>query len=305
MARSQNSAGRGRGHSLRKRRRDSGAILILWAICLPALLGLLIGAIQLGNLLQSSDNARYVADANAQNAADAKAQNVADAAALAASSYLATIHPTGPMVVQSIPIDCQPSPTGPPIRCKCRVAADGTITGCASYVWLNGYYIYEGEDWLAIGTQVSGQTALQDASGAWACGSLGSGNGNHGYCTELDVAPLVPGYVDGSLSDGETISQAITATATAISVETQNGFTVYSGCAPPPQFLLAEGPTAQDSTGVSCVGYDAAGTIWVSVLETFTLPGVGLATDEKWALATVVRGTAVLCPGPPPSGQCN
>jgi hypothetical protein len=292
----------GRKHA----RGDDGVILVFWALCLPVLLGLLLATIQLGNLLQSTDNARNVADATAQNAADATAQNAADAAATAAASYLATIHPTGQMVVQSIPIICLRTVRHgrtTTMSCECSVGAQDVISSCAHYDWLDGYYIYETDQWEAVGSQVSFSTALSDPAGTWTCQSR---DPTTNYCSELNVYPPDQSYgVNGSVSDGDTISQALTATATAMSVEGNYGVANYSGCTPPAGFLLAEGPSAQNPTGVTCIGYDAAGTIWVGALVTFTLPGVGSAVTEKSSWATVVGGKTVLCPGPPPSGSCN
>jgi hypothetical protein len=281
--------------------RDEGAILVFWALCLPVLAALLIGVLELGNLVQSTDNSQNVADANARNAADANAAQAADAAALAAASYLATTDPKGPLVVNLIPIDCPQSKkskhSGPPPGCNCNVGSQDVISDCANYQWLNGYYIYEGDDWEAIGgSEVSPAAALSDPAGTWTCQSRYNGSQ---FCGEVNIYPPGQGYgVNGSASDGNTINQAIAATIAAMSVLEKDG-TSYSGCTPPPDFLLAEGPG-----GVSCIGYDAAGTIWVTARETFTLPGVGLAMTQQSAWATEVGGKGVLCLGPPPSVAC-
>jgi TadE-like protein len=291
---------RGPGHGVRNHRtRDEGAILVFWALCLPLLLGLAVGVLQLGNLVQSRDNAQDSAYDNAQNTADA----AADTAAVAAANYLATNHPNGAMVVNLVPIDCQQpnqhsNQPGPPTPCRCNVDGQDAITGCANYQWLNGYSIYEGDQWEAIGgSQVSFAQALSDPAGTWTCQSRYR---RSQHCAELNVYPPGPDYgVNGSVSNGETISQAIVATNAAVSVEEQNGIS-YSGCTPPPDFLLAEGPE-----GVSCIGYDAAGTIWVVAREPFTLPGFGAQIAQKTAFATESGGQGVLCSGPPPSGACQ
>ncbi len=93
----------------------------------PLLATLLVGVIELGNLLQSSDNA----------------QNAADAAALSAAGYLATNHPD-PMVIHSLPITCFTT-SGNVVSCKCHVDSADKVTHCADYSWLEGYSLYKGD----------------------------------------------------------------------------------------------------------------------------------------------------------------
>ena len=107
--------------------RDEGVILILWVLCLPLLAALLVGVIELGNFLQSSDNA----------------QNAADAAALSAAGYLATNHPDA-MVIHSLPITCFTT-SGNVVICKCHVDSANRVTHCADYSWLEGYSLYKAD----------------------------------------------------------------------------------------------------------------------------------------------------------------
>jgi hypothetical protein len=259
----------------RRERNDGGVILVFWALLLPLLAALLVGVIELGNLLQSGDNA----------------QNAADAAALSAADQLQS-H-TGLMVVHSIPA----------LGAKCQPNSAGIIT-CNNYTWLNdiGYSIYEGGQWESIGTdtgdQISAISALTAAARTWSC----SPRRHSHYCTFINIGPPGPAYgVDASLSDDATISLAVTATNAAASIAANYGFTGFSGCTPPTGFLLAEGPTA-----INCIAYDSAGTMWVSVSNSVLFPGSDLATSQKssWA-ALDAQGTALLCPGPPPSEQCH
>ncbi len=232
----------GEANKARKGERgDEGVILVLWALCLSMLATLMVGVIALGNLLQSADNA----------------QNAADAAALAAVDYLAWIHPVGPMVVNRIPIS---------LGDECQASVQSPISQCAHYGWLYGYYIYEADEWEAIGApggQVSGAQALSDASSAWTCAALRSSKHHPGqsYCTELNIPA---GTWNGWLIKvtARQISVAITATQQAMSIQKNYGFTSYSGCNAPQDFLLAD-----SSMGVSCIAYDAAGTVWVSVAD--------------------------------------
>ena len=260
--------------------RDDGVVLVLWALFLPLLAGLMVGVIWLGNLLQSADNA----------------ENAADAAALAAAGYLVQQDYPPPLVVTNIP-DI--------LGYECQVGASNTITTCAhsNYGWLYGYSIYEAGTWNAIWTANEAEQALREAGTAWTCqgqAMLPSSHHHHGplYCTGINIRPPAWGYgVDGSLSDNATISEVAGATATAITVEVKYGFTSYSGCTPPQNFLLAEG------SGASCIGYDAAGIIWVSVPDQPGSPGSPAPGEKTWATAAEVP--AVLCPGPPPSGSCS
>ena len=106
--------------------------------------------------------------------------------------------------------------------------------------------------------------------------------------------------MDASLSDAQSINEAIDATGKAISIEQAYGFNGSSGCTTPQDFLLAEG------AGVSCISYDAAGTISVSVPDSAAFLGLGPTTIYKTSWATILAsGTATLCSGPPSSGNCN
>jgi Putative Flp pilus-assembly TadE/G-like len=276
------SGSRGPSESSRTRHSgDDGVILVFWALCLPLLAALFVGVLELGNLVQSGDNA----------------QDAADAAALGAAGSLIDFPP--PMVVSNIPGI---------LGYMCTVGSGDTISGCAgqNYGWLYGYSIYEGGTWEPIWDPQEAISALRAAGTDWTCQGEArlSRRGHHRgklYCTGVNIFPPAPGYgVTGSVSPDATISQALAATSTAMSIETNYGVTSYSGCTPPDGFFLADG-----SSGVSCIGYDAAGTIWVSVPNSAAFPGIGLAAEGKSAWATVSSGTAVLCPGPPPSGVCN
>ena len=265
------------------KRNDEGVILVLWVLCLSLLATLLIGVIELGNLLQSSDNA----------------QNAADAAALSAAGYLATYHPD-PMVIPSLPVTCF-TKSGSLVSCKCHVDSADRVTHCADYFWLEGYSLYKGDpwnEWEAIGSQISPQQALDYAAGNWTC----SRQNGQGYCVKLSIHPPGTGYgVDAALTDDATVSTARDATRLALGVQNNYGFSSSSGCTAPQDFLLAEGPT-----GVTCISYDAAGTVRVSVPEPALLFGAGSSTIYRTSWATTLTGNAAtLCSGSPPAGNCK
>ena len=163
-------------------RGDDGVILVLWVLCLSLLATLLVGVIELGNLLQSSDDA----------------QNAADAAALSAAGYLATNHPD-PMVIHSLPITCFTT-FGNPVSCKCNVDSANRVIDCTNYFWLEGYSLYKGSprnEWEAIANQISPKQALDYANGNWTC----SRQNRNGYCVKLNIHPPGNGYgVDATLN---------------------------------------------------------------------------------------------------------
>jgi hypothetical protein len=265
------------------KRNDEGVILVFWVLCLSLLATLLVGVIALGNLLQSSDNA----------------QNAADAAALSAAGYLATNHPD-PMIIHSLPITCFTT-SGNFVSCKCHVDSSNGVTHCADYFWLEGYSLYKGDpwnEWEAIGSQISPKQALDYAAGSWTC----SHQNGQGYCVKLNIHPPGNGYgVDAALTDDATISTAREATQVALGVQNNYGFSRSSGCTAPQDFLLAEGPT-----GITCISFDAAGTIRVSVPEPVLLFGAGSTTIYRTSWATTLTGNAAtLCSGAPPAGDCR
>ena len=259
--------------------RDAGVILVFWVLCLSLLSTLFVGVLALGNLLQSSDNA----------------QNAADAAALAGEDYLAGIHTVGLMVENNIPIDWSD---------ECQAGGGNVAVQCTNYSWLYGYSIYEGDNWVPIGDPPSAISALSYAGSAWTCGRLGTGprHHHHGqrYCIELDISPPGQGYgVDASLSDDPTITVATQATQEAASIEENYGFSNSAGCTAPQGVFLAEGSYR------SCIGYDAAGSIWVTVPDPAVIPGTGITQIDKTSWATKFPSGTGLCSGIPPGGNCN
>lgn len=284
-SRSSGSLSQGPRHLLYHRAtKEDGAILVFWVLCLPVLAALLVGVLFLGDLLQSADNA----------------QNAADAAALAAVDGLAATRPRH-LVLRALPIYWRD-------RCGTDLSATNP---CKHYGWLDGRYIYVDGQWELIGGpdgQISARAALAygTAQGTWLCATpLVNRQGSASpYCGFLAVtAPGTPGDgpgADGALSDSKAVDAAAAAARNAESVLQHYGFTNDSGCTAPHGFLLAEG-----STGVTCIGYDAAGTAWVEVPTSTSFGPSGLAAIRKSSWATMSDGTAVLCPGRPPAGNCD
>jgi hypothetical protein len=259
--------------------RDAGVILVFWVLCLSLLSALFVGVLALGNLLQSSDNA----------------QNAADAAALAGEDYLAGIHTVGLMVENSLPIDWGD---------RCQVGGSSVAVQCANYSWLYGYSIYERNNWVPIGDKSSAINALSYAGSAWTCGRFATRSRHHHsgqtYCVELHIYPPGQGYgVDASLSDDPTITVATEATEDAASIEENYGFSNSAGCTAPQGIYLAEGSSQ------SCIGYDAAGSVWVTVPDPAVFPGTGIAQIDKTSWATKFPSGTALCSGISPDGNCN
>ncbi len=159
-------------------------------------------------------------------------------------------------------------------------------------------------NWVSIGDPSSAISALSYAGSAWTCGRLGTGprRHHHGqrYCIELNISPPGQGYgVDASLSDDATITVATQATEDAASIEENYGFSNSPGCTAPHGVFLAEGSTR------SCIGYDAAGSIWVTVPDPAVFPGAGITQIDKTSWATKFLSGTDLCSGIPPDGNCN
>ena len=222
------------------------------------------------------------------------------AGALAAAGYLAENHP-GPMVLHkseslarlaagTLPI----ASAKPPEQANRSPVAQITTTGSAAVS-----YTRMGNGYRSVGLRFLTKSALTNPG--WTCATVQVHHGNY-YCTELDVNP--PG-VNGSLSDRNTISQAISATETAVSVQQNYGFASYSGCTEPQTFFSTVVDLAGQPSGATCIAFDQAGTIWVSVADPVTYPGSVVTTVAKssWA-AELPNGTAVLCSGASPSGNC-
>lgn len=242
----------------------------------------MVGVILLGDFLQSADNA----------------QNASDAAALAAADRLGT---SGQVVVKTLAIS-------PRDRCGTDLSA---ANPCRHYGWLRGNYIYIDDEWELIGPppapiSAAGALAYGTASGAWTCASplLNRAGSPSPYCATLAVsAPGTPGQstsANGALSTLVALDATNAAADEAKSVLQHYGFTNFSGCAVPQGFLLAQGPT-----GVTCIGYDAEGTVWVDVPASPGAEADGLTDARRSSWATLSDTVAVLCSGPPPSGDCD
>ena len=96
--------------------------------------------------------------------------------------------------------------------------------------------------------------------------------------------------MNASLSHGSSITEAIDAAGKAMSIEQNYGFnSSSSGCTAPPDLLLANtsvqaaAQLGESQMGVSCISYDAAGTISVSVLDSGIFPVGGLSAIYKTA----------------------
>jgi Putative Flp pilus-assembly TadE/G-like len=225
----------------RPQRGDEGIVLILWVFAITALLGCLALSVDLGNLAQQAGNV----------------QNAADSAAISAALILgAQSQSTLGGLVDTLPV-------GIPAKDRC----DSELHSCGQYGWLDGYYLYEGNQWLEIVSsdpepgQVLDESALADgvASGDWTCTSRLS---MHNYCRQLsdsatfDTSDSAP--EEWALSDdGAAIEAAISATTWAKSLVQQTyGITAdWSGCpgAPATGFSFAVWPGSAQPT--TCIEY--------------------------------------------------
>jgi hypothetical protein len=244
-------------------RGDDGVVLVLWVLCLAALVAFLAAGLDLGNLGQGVVNA----------------QDAADSAVLGAAGRL------GP----ELPLSVYPSvgacdgggPWGGSGLGDCPCPRDLSL-GCrdGDYSWLNGYYIYvQDQGWLRIPEEISGEQAfaygLQPhwANGEWSPGwscSMSLSYRHHGPWptpsrprragtgpeTCLEVSTNVTGSGPGALTDDRTVHELTSAVQYAESLAQtyypSGQGADWSSCASPPVgFSIAQ-------RGDKCIGYEAS-----------------------------------------------
>ncbi len=144
--------------------------------------------------------------------------------------------------------------------------------------------------------------ALQYTSTAWTCPSLWPRTRRNParYCEGVNIFRPSSIYgLNASLADATAFNAANNAAQEAISIQEKYGFTSHSGCSEPAGYFLV------GLSSVTCIAYDPAGTIWVSVPDPSLLPGDRTATIQKASWATETNGLVVLCGGMPPGGNCT
>jgi Putative Flp pilus-assembly TadE/G-like len=281
---------------------DDGVILILWVLSLAALFGFMALVLNIGDLLQSSDNV----------------QNAADSAALYGADSLHANSVYQPVV--SIP--SQYRCTLALSRCTTRGSGPNSPS---SYAWLQAQdlYIYEGlptptQGWEQIVVASSGASLppgeisdvaafeLGAASGPWLCSLRGIAGR---FCTQIDTD--VAGTGNDALGDGSPV--AATNAAEALVHDSYSITANWNGCPglPPPGFYLAEG-----WAGTTCIAYCAPAS---------NAPCGGRAVNFFWVMAlvqappSIISGDGVTCTGrvawaiptalapgaPLPSGKCS
>jgi hypothetical protein len=297
----------GRYGRLPCRRGDDGVILVFWLLTLTALFGFMALAINLGNLLQSTDNVQNAADSGAVSGASSLA-----AALQSPSPFYTTVSPAG--------FDCRVNGT----------QLTGCIGGADPYRWLlpqggGAAYIYENlgpenAGWWQIvpesqaGDLQPGQTTDVQAfnygtqSGSWFCSQETRSKRRPTRCLEVSTGVGVDVTQDGALSNG----LAVLATNAALTlVEQSYGINPnWSGCSGdlPAGFSFAE-------AGVTCIAYcipsqgtACAGTgdttVWVMALvqappSFISGDGVTCTGKAAWADAAGLMAAA-----PAPAGNC-
>jgi hypothetical protein len=300
----------GRYATVLRRKSDDGVILVFWLLILTALFGFMALAINLGNLLQSTDNV--------QNAADS-------AATSGASSLAAGLNSGSPFYT-----------TVSPFGFDCRVNGSH-ITVCNGgldpYRWLipqgaGSAYIYENiglpnAGWWQIvpesqaGELKPGQTTDSEAfsygtgtSGSWSCSLETASKRRPKRC--LEVTTGVTGTQDGALSNGVPV--AATNTAMALVQQSYGINPNWSGCSgnlPAGFAIIAEG-----WAGVTCMAYcislsnptcggEAGTSFWVMALVQAPpsfISGDGVTCTGKAAWA---NAAGLLAAAPAPSGNCG
>ena len=306
---------------------DDGVVLIVWVLALTPLIACLAIAIDLGLLVEASDNA----------------QNATDAAALSAVDVLAPYFSSGELVDSG---EAAGNMIAIPRSANCRVSG-GQLGGCSSVSWLDGYYLYYCNDYdpdedcepggttsLALlqitsdplpgAGDIYDRDALAGGEDAgWKCGSLVYNGVHHdnGVCLGLDTRVNVSGYFAlGKDADGTP--PLVTAAADVDGLVTQDYQvnSAWSGCrtaTAPGGFSLASSLAA----GNDCVAYEVANqgsnrdlVVWVTTISP-TPPSVFAGNIESaqfrrvaWAFSTLGGGPVsepALCTGSPSvSGNC-
>ena len=286
---------------------EDGVILVFWLLTLTALFGFMALAINLGNLLQSTDNV----------------QNAVDSAAVSGASSLA-VDPQSPSPFYT---------TVSPFGFDCGVSGSH-LTACTGgpdpYGWLipqggGSAYIYENlglqnAGWWQIvpesqaGDLQPGQTTDVEAfnygtqSGSWYCSQETKSKKKPKRC--LEVSTGVTGTQNGALSNGAPV-----AATNAIMELMQQSYGItpkWSGCSasPPTGLSVAEGWAGVTciaycipSSGTSCGGNGSA-TFWVMAVvdappSFISGDGVNCTGKAAWANAAGLVAAA-----PAPSGNC-
>jgi hypothetical protein len=295
---------------------DDGVVLIVWVLALTPLIACLAIAINLGMLVEASDNT----------------QNSTDAAALSAVDVLSSSDATYPLVDTAIPI---------PRSADCRVSGN-RLSNCNSASWLDGHYLYyctdaDTADCVPGGTtsltllqivgsplpgagEINDSEALREGEAQWECASGGAVHrGHHKVCTQLDTGVSVSGYF--ALGQDANGSPPLVTAANDVAGLVTQDYQVnpaWSGCpttALPGGFTLAPLLAAAND----CVAYEVTNqgsdlVVWVMTISP-TPPSVFAGNFEPpqfrrvaWAFSTLGAAHASepsLCTGPPStSGNC-
>lgn len=281
---------------LRRREAEDGVILVFWALSLTALVGFLAIVLNIGNLLQSSDNV----------------QNAADAAAITGAGTVGSILTSAEQSAPTDPIIPIPSSDG----CKVVGRGDNQLLGCATLNWLNQYYIFENQGWLQIvvGQPQTGQISEHRAFffgaqlGPWTCSMISQGN-----CTQLSTnLPSSPLQDDAltTISAMQTTTQGAAAQVSG-QVETlvQQDYGVsanWSGCGAsslPSGFTFAAGETCVafcTPSSANCGG-SQSNVFWVMVVtpsppSLLSAGGSTCTTRVAWANADGLVSEAPTAP---------
>ncbi|GEM_PF-2091245 len=279
---------------LQARQDERGVVLVLWVLSLTALVGFLALTVNLGNFAQQSENV----------------QDAADAAALSGATLLAPSAGTWdqPSVLIAPSYQCGVNP------------ATGQLSGCASYGWLDGYYVFEQGWWERIVAGAPQAGEVQDAvafgtlTGAWHCyeGSWLPWT----WCYYTGPSGPQDGSLTGDYSLLEAASQAANR-AEALVEQAYGVATNWSGCQEAASTLPPEGFSFPD-WGQDCFAYELTGcgaVVWVGLVSgsgpsLVEAGGAATLRATAWATATPPQGAggkgqATLWSAGPPSLSCQ
>lgn len=273
--------------------RDSGTILVLWALALSVLLGCMALGLDLGNLEQEAVNV----------------QDAADSAALAGAT---TLKPALSQLVE--PVVAIPGRT-------CKVTTTNQWLSCDNFDWLDEHYLYDRQPppgaycgarpcsgwWKLVGLvqqpgQLSDVQAFDDgtSAGPWTCAYSEAIITRHHlvtYCGALDTGVAEP-FANWDLSESLAHNPALTATKNAIDIVSHYGLSPqWSACSlsylsGQLELFLAEG-----WQGTTCLAY---GVTAAQNIVFWAQLHVGGIVRTAWASGS----PATLCSGLAPR-QCS
>ena len=179
------SATAGMARSRRPRRDDVGASLVEFAIILPVFALMLFGMIQFGLGFAGWDELRNAVQAGARLAANDEV-NLSDPNCGQSDPAQNMVCEISLLIGQ--PLDTRPAAVDTPVPIPSTAACNMALTSCGNFSWLDGYYIFDGTEWLQIvgsnassSAEITDSQAFAEAHQTWTC------TASAGSCTQITM----------------------------------------------------------------------------------------------------------------------